>query len=181
MARRRTLPSPADRRAQFTRLEIYREICKLRRRIEEVNALDTKQIRYGDMKINAVETNGRNQGRESGATFRSVYGRPEAMESPPAPKTASEQEGAMFFAFHGFVTGRDLVVVPGRLLVQSWRGIGRREDDLDSNSDADRAVIQMVHVGVPPQFEERCFTDSWAAWMCEQLPARLLVDKVLSG
>jgi hypothetical protein len=72
MARRRTLPSPADRGAQFTRLEIYREICKLRRRIEEVNALDTKQIRYGDMKINAVETNGRNQGRESRATFRSV-------------------------------------------------------------------------------------------------------------
>jgi hypothetical protein len=84
----------------------------------------------------------------------------------------------MFSAFDGFVTGRDLVVVPGRLLVQSWRGIGRREDDLDSNSDADGAVIQMVDVGVPPQFEERCFTGSW---MCEQLPARLLIDKVLSG
>ena len=58
------------------------------------------------------------------------------------------------------------MVVPGRLLVQSWRGNVRREDDLDSNFDADGPVIQMVHVGVPPQFEARWskFTDSWAAW-----------------
>jgi hypothetical protein len=31
---------------QFTRPEIDREICKLRWRIEELSALDSKQIRY---------------------------------------------------------------------------------------------------------------------------------------
>jgi hypothetical protein len=43
----------------------------------------------------------------------------------------------MFSAFDGFVTGRDLVVVPGRLLVKSWRGNVRKENDLHSKSDAD--------------------------------------------
>jgi hypothetical protein len=87
----------------------------------------------------------------------------------------------MFSAFNGFVTGRDLVVVPGRLLVQSWRGIGRREDDLDSNSDADGAVIQMAMSEFLHSLRRGALLTLGRPGCASKLPARWLIDKVLSG
>jgi hypothetical protein len=60
-----------------------------------------------------------------------------------AKVTASRKDGAMFSAFDGFVTGWNLVVVPGRL------------SDLYFREATGGVVIQMIHAGVPRQFEEK--------------------------
>jgi len=67
MARRRTPEPPTIEVHQFTRSEIDRGIAKLRRRIEEVNALDPQRVRYDDANIDNVESNIRE-------TIREVYG-----------------------------------------------------------------------------------------------------------
>ena len=59
-------PPPIEIR-RLTRSEIDRGIVKLRRRIDEVNGRDPKQIRYDDAKIDTVETNIRE-------TIREVFG-----------------------------------------------------------------------------------------------------------
>ena len=64
MARRKTPEPPPIEVRQFTRSEIDRGIGKLRRRIEEVNALDPNQIRFDDAKIDTVESNIRESTRE---------------------------------------------------------------------------------------------------------------------
>jgi activator of HSP90 ATPase len=78
-----------------------------------------------------------------------------------ANATGDGKQGSKFTAFDGFVTGVNLLVVPDRLLVQTWRGSVWEERDLDSililHFDAadGGGQIRMVHAGVPPQFEER--------------------------
>jgi hypothetical protein len=79
----------------------------------------------------------------------------------------------MFSAFDGFVTGRDLVVVPGRLLVQLAGQILMLMEERFRWSMPE--FLHSLRRG------GASFTDSWAAWMCEQLPALLLIDKLLSG
>jgi hypothetical protein len=48
-----------------------------------------------------------------------------------AKVTGNGKQGSKFTAFDGFVTGVNLVVVPNRLLVQSWRGNVWKEGDLE--------------------------------------------------
>lgn len=58
------------------------------------------------------------------------------------------------------VTGKNLRIVPGELVVQTWRGNIWEEDDPDSilmlvfSSTKRRAIIDLVHANVPDQFVE---------------------------
>src|SRR5258706_15735608 len=65
-SRKRTEPAPVEVRT-LTRSEIDRGIAKLRRRIEEVRALDPKTLPFDDAKIDTVEANVRE-------TIRDVFG-----------------------------------------------------------------------------------------------------------
>ena len=67
MARRRPPEPPPIEVRQFTKAEIDRGIAKLRRRIDEVTALDPQQIRFDDAKIDNVE-------RSIRETIREVFG-----------------------------------------------------------------------------------------------------------
>jgi activator of HSP90 ATPase len=68
------------------------------------------------------------------------------------------EAGDSFSAFNGMVTGKNLIVVPNKLLVQSWRGNVWKEDDLDSiviltfTATKRGAKIDLVHANVPEQF-----------------------------
>lgn len=64
MARRRPPDHPPIEVKQFTRGEIDRAIAKLRRRVDDVTALDPRQVRYDDAKIDNVERNIRETVRE---------------------------------------------------------------------------------------------------------------------
>lgn len=67
MARRRPPEPPPIEVSQFTKAEIDRGIAKLRRRIDEVKALDPRQIRFDDAKIDNVAQSIRE-------TIREVFG-----------------------------------------------------------------------------------------------------------
>ena len=73
----------------------------------------------------------------------------------------SSKSGASFSAFDGAVEGKNLVVVPGRLIVQSWRGGVWNRTDPDSilvlafEKTGAGAQIRMVHGNLPGHFEER--------------------------
>ena len=68
--------------------------------------------------------------------------------------------GASFRAFGGALTGRMLLAVPGRLIVQSWRSSAFHKRDHDStlvlrflpagrSRNGKRGRIDLVHVNVP--------------------------------
>jgi len=68
--------------------------------------------------------------------------------------------GARFRAFGGALTGRMLLAVPGRLIVQSWRSAAFHKRDHDStlvlrflpagrSRNGKRGRIDLVHVNVP--------------------------------
>lgn len=75
--------------------------------------------------------------------------------------TMNRKTGGKFSAFDGLVTGKNLLVVPHHLIVQTWRGSVWRKEDVDSilvlrfDKTPAGAQINMVHAFLPPQFEER--------------------------
>jgi len=72
----------------------------------------------------------------------------------------SKKEGEPFSCLNGHLTGRNLMIIPNKMIVQSWRGDVWRNDDLDSIlilifSDTKMgAQIEMVHAFTPSQFIE---------------------------
>ena len=70
----------------------------------------------------------------------------------------SRGEGDSFSAFNGMVTGKNLCIVPNKMLVQSWRGNVWKEHDLDSivimifTSTQRGAKIDLIHANAPDQF-----------------------------
>jgi activator of HSP90 ATPase len=72
----------------------------------------------------------------------------------------SSKEGETFSLLNGNLTGKNLKIVPKRMIVQSWRGNVWKEDDLDSililifSDVKDGAQIEMVHAFTPDQFIE---------------------------
>jgi activator of HSP90 ATPase len=77
-----------------------------------------------------------------------------------AEVVVTKEEGDLFSAFNGNVTGINLLVVPGRMIVQSWRGNVWTMNDLDSililtfTATKKGAQVYMVHANTPDQFDE---------------------------
>ena len=67
------------------------------------------------------------------------------------------EPGSEFRAFNGALSGTVLSVVRPRLIVQSWRSTGFKDDDVDSTliltftPEGDQARIDLVHLDVPEQ------------------------------
>jgi len=75
--------------------------------------------------------------------------------------------GAPFRAFGGALTGRMLLAIPGRLIVQSWRSTAFHKRDHDSTlilrflpAGRNRARIDLVHVNVPAH-DHRGVNQGW--------------------
>lgn len=72
----------------------------------------------------------------------------------------TSNEGDTFSLLNGNLTGRNLKIVPGRMIVQSWRGNVWEENDLDSiltlvfSDTTNGAQVRMVHACTPVQFTE---------------------------
>lgn len=70
----------------------------------------------------------------------------------------SWKEGDAFSAFDGMVTGKNLIIVPNKMTVHSWRGTVWKADELDSivimmfTSTKRGAKIDLVHANVPEHF-----------------------------
>jgi hypothetical protein len=69
----------------------------------------------------------------------------------------SRKVGAAFTAWNKMLRGRNLMIVPNRMIVQSWRSINFRPADPDSililefSTAPGGAQVEIVHVNVPVQ------------------------------
>ena len=77
--------------------------------------------------------------------------------------------GAKWTAFSGMILGRNLLVLPGRMIVQAWRASHWHESDLDSvlivnfSKTAGGGRIDLTHVGVP-QHDHKGVTQGWSKY-----------------
>ena len=72
----------------------------------------------------------------------------------------SNKEGHNFSLLNGNLNGKNLLIVPNRMIVQAWRGNVWEKDDLDSvltlvfSDKRTGGQIEMVHAFTPNQFTE---------------------------
>jgi activator of HSP90 ATPase len=74
--------------------------------------------------------------------------------STGAPATVSRKVGGNFAAFGGQIGGQNLLLVPGKQIVQLWRAFHWKKQDwsvlmLTFSRAPGGAQIDLVHVGVP--------------------------------
>ena len=72
----------------------------------------------------------------------------------------SSTEGEGFSLINGNLTGKNLQIIPNRMIVQSWRGSVWEESDLDSilgmifTNTPKGGKIHMIHAFTPVQFNQ---------------------------
>jgi activator of HSP90 ATPase len=99
-----------------------------------------------------------------------------------AKASVSAKPGAKFTAFDGMLLGRNLLVIPGKMIVQAWRASHWKVSDLDSililnfSKAASVARIDMVHAGVP-QHDHKGVTRGWPQYYWEPWKAYLKAAK----
>ena len=74
---------------------------------------------------------------------------------PGAPAKISAKEGSDYSAHSGYITGKNLQLIPNRLIVQSWRAQSWSADDVDSTfiiylepQGAD-TLLHAIHANLP--------------------------------
>lgn len=78
----------------------------------------------------------------------------------------SRKPGGAFTAWNEMLRGRNLMIVPNRMVVQSWRSINFKPGDPDSililqfSKAPGGAQVDMVHVNVPVQ-DHKGVTKGW--------------------
>jgi activator of HSP90 ATPase len=83
-----------------------------------------------------------------------------------AKAKVSAKAGAKWTAFDGMLLGKNLVVIPGSMIVQAWRASHWKESDLDSililnfSKTPGGGRIDLVHAGVP-QHDHKGVTKGW--------------------
>jgi len=69
--------------------------------------------------------------------------------------SVSRRVGGKFSAFHGMLQGRNIAVVPKRMIVQAWRSSDWKQPDLDSililtfSKAPGGGQIDLVHANIP--------------------------------
>ncbi|MGO8786166.1 MAG: SRPBCC domain-containing protein [Terriglobia bacterium] len=80
--------------------------------------------------------------------------------------SVSAKAGAKFTAWDGMLSGKNLLVVPGQMIVQTWRGSHWKDSDPDSililnfSKAPSGGKVDLVHVGVP-QHDHQGVTKGW--------------------
>jgi len=85
-----------------------------------------------------------------------------------APAKIDRAVGGQFSAFNGGLTGRIYDLVPGRVIVQSWRAQPWREEDPDSvvilnftDEEGGSVRINLVHANIPEHARAIVNADAW--------------------
>lgn len=80
--------------------------------------------------------------------------------------TVSKKVGAKFTAFDGMLSGRNLMVIPNRLIVQAWRASHWKKTDPDSiliikfSKTKKGGRVDLAHVNVPA-YDHAGVTKGW--------------------
>jgi activator of HSP90 ATPase len=90
--------------------------------------------------------------------------------------------GGAFKAFGGALWGRNLLIVPNRLIVQAWRSTNFKAADPDSilvlefRKAAGGSEVQMVHINVPKQ-DHNGVSKGWPKYYWKPWKAYLAAGK----
>jgi activator of HSP90 ATPase len=82
------------------------------------------------------------------------------------PAKLGRRAGAPFTAFAGKLRGKNLMVVPNKMIVQSWRAMGWKKAEPDSiltltfSKTKSGGRVDLVHVNVP-EHDHQGVTDGW--------------------
>ena len=94
----------------------------------------------------------------------------------------SRKAGAKFTACNGVLSGRNLLIVPGRMIVQAWRSVHFKRSDQDSililefSKAPEGGRIDLVHVNVPPQ-DHKGVEGGWPKYYWKPWKRHLLAKK----
>lgn len=83
-----------------------------------------------------------------------------------APAKMSRKAGGTFTAFDGQLKGKNQLVVPNKMIVQSWRSTGWKKSDPDSirvicfSKTKTGGRVDLVHLNVP-EYDHQGVTDGW--------------------
>lgn len=83
-----------------------------------------------------------------------------------SPASISRKVGGKFMAFDGMISGRNLLIVPERLIVQSWRAKPWKKSDPDSTlilqfrRAKGGGQIDLAHINVPA-YDHAGVTKGW--------------------
>ncbi|MFI5096603.1 MAG: SRPBCC domain-containing protein [Candidatus Acidiferrales bacterium] len=86
-------------------------------------------------------------------------------ESTGAPAKISKRAGGKFTAFGGQLEGKNILIMPGKRLVQLWRAHHWKKEDwsvliLSFSRMAGGAQVDLVHVGVPA-YDQKGVREGW--------------------
>ncbi len=99
-----------------------------------------------------------------------------------APARISRRAGGRFTAFSGALSGRNLLIVPNRMIVQAWRSSAFKRGDPDSilvlefSKVAGGASVHIVHMNVPRQ-DHQGVTKGWPKFYWKPWKAYLAAKK----
>jgi activator of HSP90 ATPase len=89
------------------------------------------------------------------------------------PAKISPKIGGKWSAFGGMILGKNLVLVPNRMIVQTWGSSEWKKKDPDSilvvtfeKSASGGAQVALVHVGVP-EYDRKGVTQGWVKFYWE--------------
>jgi len=100
------------------------------------------------------------------------------------PAKINDKVGAKWSAFGGSISGRNLMLVPGKMIVQTWRSTYFKKTDPDSilvmtfTKIAGGARIDLAHVNVAAQ-DHKGVTNGWKQYYWD--PWRAYLKKRSSG
>jgi activator of HSP90 ATPase len=99
------------------------------------------------------------------------------------PAKISRKVGGKWSAFGGMILGKNLVLVPNRMIVQAWRSSEWKKADPDSiltvsfeKAAGGCATVHLVHVGVP-LYDHQGVTQGWVKFYREPWKAYLAAQK----
>jgi activator of HSP90 ATPase len=87
-------------------------------------------------------------------------------DSTGMPAKLDRKIGSAFTAFGGKLTGRTLMLVPGKMIVQAWRSSGWKKTDADSiltltfRKAGSGGRVDLAHVNVPGH-DHKGVTKGW--------------------
>lgn len=98
------------------------------------------------------------------------------------PAKISRKVGGKWFAFGGMILGKNLALVPNRVVVQAWRSSAWKKADPDSilvvrfEKSPGGATAYLAHVGVPP-YDREGVTKGWKKYYWESWKKYFAVRK----
>lgn len=89
------------------------------------------------------------------------------------PAKVSRKVGGKWSAFGRMILGKNLVLIPNRMIVQAWRSSEWKKTDPDSilvvsfeKVSGGDSTVHLVHVGVP-SYDHQGVTKGWVKFYCD--------------